>query len=123
MCSSDLIAEALPYRIKCITGIADGKVLGLGGLGFKPDGTVIAFAQLLPAARKYPAAIHRAGLQVMAMIRAARLPLVVAEAQPGNPAAERWLERLGFERVEIAGHEAYVWQRERKASEVARDVE
>ena len=36
--------------------------------------------------------------------------LVVAEAQPGNPAAERWLLRLGFKPIEIAGQQAFVWR-------------
>jgi hypothetical protein len=105
------IGEPLPYRIRCITALAGEEILGLGGLGFRPDGTVIAFAQILPEGRKYPAAIHRAGLKVMAMIRASRVSLVIAEAQEDNPAAARWLLRLGFERVELAGREAFVWRR------------
>jgi hypothetical protein len=111
------IAETLPYRIKCITALVPGsspgtfEVIGLGGLGYRPDGTVVAFAQILPALRKYPAAIHRGGLKVMAMIRASHVPMVIAEAQEGVPQARRWLERLGFEHVEISGREAFVWRR------------
>src|SRR5262245_9465721 len=105
------IGESLPFRIKCITGLVGDRVIGLGGLGFKPDGTVIAFAQLLPEARGYPAAIHRGGLMVMDMIRASRAPLVIAEAQPGLAPAERWLLRLGFEPAEISGQRAFVWRR------------
>lgn len=109
---SACIAGPLPHRIQAITALAGEEIIGIGGIGFRPDGTVIAFAQMLPAARQYPAAIHRAGLMAMAMIRASRLPLVVAEAEPDNPAAERWLERLGFARTEISGFKAFVWRRD-----------
>lgn len=101
------IGEPLPHRIQAITALAGDEVIGIGGIGFRPDGTVIAFVQMLEQAKAYPAAIHRAGLMAMAMIRAARAPLVIAEAQPGNPAAERWLLRLGFEPFEGV----FVWRR------------
>lgn len=106
-----LIGEKLPHRIQAITALADGLVIGIGGFGFRPDGTVIAFVAMTDEARQYPAAIHRAGLMAMAMIRRSGAPLVVAEAQPGNPAAERWLMRLGFEPAEISGQRIFIWER------------
>lgn len=106
-----LIGEPLPHRIKCITAELDGRVIGIGGLGFRPDGTVIAFAQISDEFRKYPRAVHRAGRAGMALIRASRVPLVVAEARPANPAAERWLMHFGFEPLEIAGNKVFVWRR------------
>jgi hypothetical protein len=102
-----VIGEPLPHRIRAITALADGRVLGIGGIGFRPDGAVIAFVQMAAEARKYPAAIHRAGLAAMRMVRASGVPRVLAEAQPGNPAAARWLERLGFTRL----GDVYVWRR------------
>lgn len=106
------IGEPLPHRIRAITAVAGDRVIGIGGIGYRPDGSVIAFVQMDDEARKYPAAIHRAGVMAMAMIRDTGVPLVVAEAQPGNPAAERWLLRLGFKPTEISGHKAFVWTRE-----------
>lgn len=106
-----IIGEPLPHRIKAITALAGDRIIGLGGLGFRPDGTVIAFAQFADEAKKYPAAIHRAGVMGMKLIRESRLPLIVAEAQPDNPAAERWLEHFGFRPVEIDGRKAFVWKR------------
>lgn len=106
-----LFTDRLPHRIQAITAELDGRILGVGGIGFRPDGTVIAFAEITDEGRKYPAGIHRAGRMAMDMIRRARVPVVVAEAQPGNPAAERWLERLGFRPVDIAGERAFVWER------------
>lgn len=105
------INEPLPYRIQAITALAGDRVLGIGGLGFHPDGSVVAFVHMREEARKYPAAIHRAGLLAMRMIRSSRYPLVVAEADPDNPAATRWLRRLGFREIQTAGVTAYVWER------------
>lgn len=107
-----IAAAPLPHRIKAITAVIDDQIVGVGGLGFRPDGTVIAFAELTPALKRYPAAVHRAGKLGMALIRRSGVPLVIAEAQPGNPAAERWLERFGFERMTVGGAAAYVWRRE-----------
>jgi RimJ/RimL family protein N-acetyltransferase len=84
-----------PWRSRCITAELDGRVIGLGGLVHRPDG-VWASAVIGVEARRYPAAIHRAGRQVMAMARALGLRQVYAAAQPDNPAAQRWLARLGF---------------------------
>lgn len=103
--------EPLPHRIRSITAVLDGRVVGLGGIGYRPDGTVIAFAQFTDEMRAYPAAIHRAGVLGMALIRRSGVPMVVAEAQAGNPAAERWLERFGFERIDTPDGPAYVWRR------------
>lgn len=107
--------EPLPHRIKAITAVIPDdegeRVIGLGGIGYRPDGTVIAFAQFTDAMRKYPAAVHRAGLLGMGIIRRSGAPIVVAQAQPGNPAAERWLERFGFVRIETPEGAAYVWRR------------
>ncbi len=105
-----VIDVPLPHRIRAITAIAGGDVLGIGGIGYRPDGTVIAFVAMKDEARKYPLAIHRAGRMAMDMIRATGLPLVVAEAQENNPAAERWLLRLGFRKCTIGGREAFAWE-------------
>jgi hypothetical protein len=112
--AADLAAvttEKLPHRIQAVTAIADGRILGVGGIGFRPDGTVIAFAHFLPEFRKYPTAIHRAGREGMRLVRRSGAAVVVAEAQPGNPAAAPWLERFGFRRESVGGRFIYVWER------------
>lgn len=102
-----LMNTALPCRIKAITAIGpDGEPIGIGGIGWRPDGKVVAFAQISEAGRKYPAAIHRAGVLAMRMIAQSGVTSVIAEAQENNPAAERWLLRLGF----VPQGEAYVWE-------------
>jgi hypothetical protein len=120
------VGAPLPLRIRAITAtipgdpsssaVRDGppndRVIGIGGIGYGPDGTVIAFAHLSTEARNYPAAIHRAGLRVMDMIRRSKINRVVADADlSASPAAERWLERLGFRAVTLCGRKLFVWQR------------
>jgi hypothetical protein len=102
--------QPLPHRIRAITALLDGEVIGVGGLGYRPDGTVIAFAEISDTLRRFPLAVHRAGVMGMALIKASGAPLVIAEAQPGNPAAERWLLRFGFKPAEICGRKAFVWR-------------
>lgn len=112
--SADLphvIGEDLPHRIRAITALDGGTVIGIGGIGYRPDGTVIAFMMANDEFRKYPAAVHRAGFMGMKLIRDSGVPFVVAQAQPGNPAAERWLLRFGFRPREISGQKAFVWER------------
>ncbi len=106
-----VIGEELPHRIRAITALAGDKVLAIGGIGYRPDGTVIAFMMANDEFRKYPVAVHRAGVMGMKLIRDSGVPLVVAEAQAGNPAAERWLLRFGFKPREISGQKAFVWER------------
>jgi hypothetical protein len=115
-----VIGEPLPYRIRAITALAGDRIIGMGGVAFPPDGPAIAFVQFAPApggsggaeARRYPVALHRAGLMAMEMIRASGVAQAIATADAGNAAAVRWLKRLGFgpaERQPIAGRILFVW--------------
>jgi hypothetical protein len=106
----------LPHRIRAVTMAIGDKVLGVGGLGYRPDGTVVAFAIFTDEARRYPFSMHRAGLAGVRMFREAGVREVIAEAQPGNAAAEPWLRRLGFApRLLKQGGETrrvFVWERD-----------
>jgi hypothetical protein len=102
--------QPLPFRIKAITAHIGDQVLGVGGLGYLPNGIVGAFVVMNAEGRKYPVAIHRAGLAAMRMIRESGEPRVVAIADHLVPSAERWLARLGFEAVTVDGVTAYIWQ-------------
>jgi RimJ/RimL family protein N-acetyltransferase len=46
----------------------------------------------------------------MRELRRSGIRRVVAAADPAQPAAERWLERLGFSPVEVDGTTIYLWQ-------------
>lgn len=112
-----VIDEPLPHRIQAVTILVDGRVVGLGGLGFKPDGTIAAFAALLDEARRHPVTLHRAGLMVMDMIEASGLKRVVATAEMTQPRAAAWLVRLGFEPRDVNGMQVFVWERPTDAAE------
>ena len=114
---SSVIGEPLPFRIKALTVVIDGKVMGVGGIGFPPGGPVVAFVQQAPGATMYPVTFHRAGLAAMRMIRESGAPHVVAttDADPDG-AGVRWLKRLGFvearaEFQDIPGKTVFVWSR------------
>ena len=102
-----LFDRPVPCRVRAIAAEGGGQLLGVGGIGYRADGVVVAFAQISAEGRKYPAAIHRAGRAAMWMMRDSGVATVVAEAQPDNPAAERWLKRLGFEPEGAC----FVWRR------------
>lgn len=102
----ELIGGPPGHRAKTITALAGDRVLGVGGVIYI-NGELWASLQMAPEARRYPTAIHRAGLKAIELFRAIGARRVYANAQPDNPAAERWLERLGFSRV---SDRHFVWR-------------
>lgn len=101
--------EPLPIRIRAISAIAGDRVLGVGGIGYRPDNVVIGFAVISDELRAQPMALHRAGLAMMKIIRESGVPQVIAIADENVAAATRWLERLGFTGVLEHGRKVYVW--------------
>ena len=135
--ASDLphvFGEPLPFRIRAITALIGGRVIGVGGFAFPPHGPAIAFVQLAPTtdieadgtkdvaeARHYPIAFHRAGLMAMEMIFASDAQEVIATADVDSDAAVRWLKRLGFKPSDshgIAGKSLFVWERNKTSEAV-----
>ena len=104
--------KALPYRIKAYTGLIDGEVVAIGGLGFPPEGPAIGFADLKDIARQWPYAVelHRFARRVIAEAKAAGVPRIVAKADTSIEAAARWLKRLGFEPLNGEGT-LFIWRR------------
>jgi hypothetical protein len=132
---ADVIGEPLPFRIRAITALVEGRVIGIGGIAFRPQGPAIAFVQLapssrnqegepgygrgaaesIPEAKRFPVAFHRAGLKAMAMIRASGTEQVIATADAGSDVAMRWLRRLGFKPADdqrIEGKVVFIWRRD-----------
>lgn len=105
-----LISEPLPYRVRAFAVEDNGKLLGVGGFAYQPNDTIAAFVLKAPGAGRYKVALHRAGLMAMAEARASGFRRVVALAEKTNPAAERWLARLGFKQVMVEGEQAWVWE-------------
>lgn len=108
-----VIGEPLPHRIRATTAMVDGKVIGVGGIGYRPDGTVVAFVARAPGVAGYPVALHRAARMTLRAARASGIPTILAEADPTVEAAERWLVRLGFVHVgtSVNNKALYAWHR------------
>jgi hypothetical protein len=109
-----VIGESLPCRIKALTVLIDGRVVGIGGVAFPAHGAPVAFVQQSDDAKRYPVAFHKAGLAAMKMIRESGVAEVLSTADPENEKALRWLERLGFtlaEHQSVPGRVLYVWRR------------
>lgn len=106
----EIIGEPLPFRVRAFAVEHDGKLLGIGGLAYLPNGTVGAFVHATEGARPYRIAMHKAGLRTMEEARKLGLRRVVALAEPGIEPAVRWLERLGFHPTVVDGETVYAWQ-------------
>lgn len=104
-------AVPLPFRTKFITLLVDGEIIGVGGLVFRPDGTVWIAAYLTPAARRARVALHKAGLAVMREARARGLKRLYAVADATAPRAEAWMIRCGLTPTEIFdnGQRVFMW--------------
>lgn len=101
-------ASLPPYRVRAFVGEIDGVALGVGGLAYLPDGSVLAFCDLKDEARRYPVALHRAGLATLRFAAELGIKKILATADNMQPAAERWLLRLGFAPVEIDGLKVFI---------------
>lgn len=101
---------SIPGRVISWTGEHEGEILGLGGLQFLSEGTVGVFTYLTDAARKHPVLLHKTAKAFLAEVQRRGFTKVVALADTSQPAAERWLLRLGFERTLSCGQELFVWQ-------------
>lgn len=99
----------LPFRVKAWTGEEDGQPIGMGGIGFQPDGTHVAFLCVKPGARRYKVTLHKAALLTLSEARKLGIKRLVALADPEIEQAEPWLLRLGFKPVELAGERVFVW--------------
>jgi hypothetical protein len=105
-----MMSVPLPCRVRSLTIEVEGRVLGIGGMAYLPDGRVGIFAELTDELRRdYKVTLHRAGLMLMDMVRS--LGVKRAFGYPGGNAGEeiatRWLRRLGFRPAENG---LYEWQ-------------
>ena len=113
-----LVVQPPLYRCRCITAVVDGKPIGLGGVLYPPGGDVWASVLISEEARRYPVAIHRAGIEAVAMFKRLGLKRVYAQAEGANARARAWLDRLGFASAELAGGEIFVWNCEKAGDDV-----
>lgn len=105
-----LTDKPLPFRIKAITAVIGDRVLGVGGIGFMPDGTTVALAQMTDEMRSHKVALHRAAKRFLAEVRASGIRELVTLADQNIAGAENWLRHLGFEPVTRNGVRIWLWQ-------------
>jgi RimJ/RimL family protein N-acetyltransferase len=101
--------KPLPYRVRAITGLVDSEILAVGGIAYLPDGTHGGFLIADERARKYPIALHKAGLGMLRQARRLGITKLVAIADENIKPAKAWLERLGFEPVTVDDQEVWIW--------------
>ena len=97
--------KRIPTRMRATTLERDGKVLAVLGMALDlEDGLTVAFVDLGDEpARTFGKSLHQAALFMFDEARRIGIKRVIARAQPGVEAAERWIKRFGFEPVEIDG--------------------
>jgi hypothetical protein len=98
-------------RVRGFSAYLGDELLAVAGLVYKPDG-IWASTLIAPHGRKCPAAIWRGGVKLVAMAQAAGIRTLLATAAASEPAAQRFLVRLGFRDLGIQdqdGKTIYVW--------------
>lgn len=104
---------ALPWRIRALTALRGDEVIGIGGIAFPPEGQARAFLEVSEEmAKQYPVTLHKAAHAVLKQAQELGLRQLVTRADTRREAAERYLQRLGFEPAgEQDGEVVYLWQR------------
>jgi len=105
---AELADASIPFRVKAITALIDGKVIGIGGIGFPKGGMPTAFACLTDELRSRKVSLHKIGKRCIAEWKAAGLRQVLALADSNVEAAERWLLRYGFEKQVVDGKAVFL---------------
>lgn len=95
---SELFETKPTIRTRSVTAKIDGRVVGVGGIGYVRDGSVVAYAFITDELRKNRIALHKAGLKVIADAKRDGIKRLIAQASP-HEAAVRWLVRYGFKPV------------------------
>lgn len=107
----ELVPDGWPYRARAYTGLVDGRVIGIGGIGVLPGKCFIAFAHLTDEARQYPVALHKTALKTIAEAKERGARRIMAIPDASVPAAGAWLERLGFTEFYAGnGERFYQWR-------------
>lgn len=104
---AELADKNVPFRVKAVTATVDGRVVGIGGIGFPKDGMPTAFAFITDELRARKVTLHKIGLRCVSEWRAAGIRQVMALADSNVNAAERWLLRYGFEKQIIDGRSIF----------------
>lgn len=109
---AEFLPDGLPWRIRAWTARRDSNVIGIGGIAYLPDGTMIAFLEASEEdCQKHRVTLHRMALRFFSQFKAQGARRIVAIVDAKREAAARWLKRIGFEPVgEVDGEVVYRWQ-------------
>lgn len=106
-----LVGQQPVARVRAISAWLGDELIGVGGFLTHADGTVWASMAVTDTYRKYPAALWRGAVEAMRMAGRLGIREVRAIADADQPAAARFLDRLGYELIgEISGEPLYRWR-------------
>lgn len=88
-----------PYRALAWAARLDGRVIGLGGLLYLPDGGRYAFLDVGDEARRFHKTLHATAIKFMRHVCESNIGPIVATTTTNVPRANEWLTRLGFRSV------------------------
>ncbi|MBV8663847.1 MAG: hypothetical protein JO107_12150, partial [Hyphomicrobiales bacterium] len=83
----------LPARVLAFAGRLDGRLLGVGGVLFRPDGHRVAFCDVGDEGRRHVMTFHRTAIRVIKAAKAAGVRRLIAVA--AHERSPHWLTRLG----------------------------
>lgn len=96
-------------RAHSVSAVVDGKVVGLGGVLFHINGSVLGFANLKEEARRYPVALHKAVKQGLAEWEKMGHKTLRITIEQSVPRAKAWAASLGFVPVDSEDG-VWVWR-------------
>jgi hypothetical protein len=94
-----------PTILRGVAGFVDDQLVAVAGLVFA-GGHVVAFCDLKEEARPHKTLIHWAATKLMREAKK-RHKRIIAQCDPQEPGAARWLQRLGFVHEE---GDLWAWQ-------------
>lgn len=107
------VGELPNVRLRAWAGLMDGRVIGIGGLAYLPNGSVLAFINAEPEARLCAkVSIYKAAKRAIAWALDHGLREINAIKSDDIEAAERFLVKLGFR---DAGRGVFVMDTDRGA--------
>jgi hypothetical protein len=86
----------IPCPVMGLTAEVDGRIIGIGGICYLPNGVVGVFGEFTDELRRHKVTLLKNGFRIMAALRSQGVQEAIATCGPDDVVAQRWLERLGF---------------------------
>lgn len=98
----------LPVRVRAVALEHDGEVLAIAGGAMMGEGMAAAFCDLAKPAKPFGKSLHKAAKLMFEEAKRRGVTRIVAQVDPENPVAVRWVKRFGFELSPIEGDQMWV---------------